>query len=151
MRVLDSSAFIAGYETEDATATIPRVRDELKDESAYRFDALEGGGMHVHVPNEAAVRRVESAARDTGDYDTLSKTDVRLIAAALELDAVLVTDDYAMQNVASALSVPVDAVQQDGIEGRRDWSFQCQGCGRTFDERKERCPVCGSELTRKSP
>ncbi|MGB9987284.1 NOB1 family endonuclease [Salarchaeum japonicum] len=151
MRVLDSSAFIAGYETDDDIATIPLVREELTDASMYRFDAMEGGGMRVHVPDEAAVNAARQAARRTGDLDTLSDTDLRLVAAAHELDATLVTDDYAMQNVASDLGVPVDVVQQEGITETREWVFQCQGCGRTFDEDRERCPVCGSSLTRKNP
>ncbi|MEE6209568.1 NOB1 family endonuclease [Salarchaeum sp. III] len=151
MRVLDSSAFIAGYETDDDVATIPLVREELTDTSTYRFDAMEGGGMRVHVPDESAVRTARKAARRTGDLDTLSDTDLRLVAAAHELDAVLVTDDYAMQNVASELGVDVDAVQQEGITEKREWVFQCQGCGRTFDDDRERCPVCGSSLTRKNP
>ncbi|MFB6176196.1 MAG: DNA-binding protein, partial [Halobaculum sp.] len=31
------------------------------------------------------------------------------------------------------------------------WSFQCVGCGREFDENRDRCPICGSDLNRKNP
>ncbi|PSP91777.1 DNA-binding protein, partial [Halobacteriales archaeon QS_1_68_44] len=95
--------------------------------------------------------RVERAARETGDAETLSRTDVRLLAAAFELDARLVTDDYAMQNVAEKLDVGVEVVAQEGIDERRDWDFQCQGCGRTFDDHRDRCAICGSDLERKRP
>ncbi|MFC6837776.1 NOB1 family endonuclease [Halomarina ordinaria] len=149
MRVLDASAFIRAYDAEGPTASIPLVREELTQRSVYRFDALEGAGMHVHVPNEAAVDRVRSAASATGDRDVLSATDTRLLAAALELDATLVTDDYAMQNVAAELDIPVEAIGREGISEERSWSFQCVGCGRTFDAKADRCPVCGSDLTRK--
>ncbi len=91
------------------------------------------------------------AAGETGDRDVLSETDTRLIAAAFELDATLVTDDYAMQNVAERLNVGVEVIAQDGIAEQRTWKFQCQGCGREFDEDKERCPICGMELSRKNP
>ncbi|WP_135824612.1 NOB1 family endonuclease [Halorussus ruber] len=151
MYVLDSSAFINEYHTTEDTATIPMVREELEDESAYRFDAMEGSGMHIHIPQDGAVERVRRAAGETGDLDELSNTDVRLIAAAFELDARLVTDDYAMQNVAEHMNVSVEVIAQDGIAEQRDWRFQCQGCGREFDENKDRCPICGSELTRKNP
>jgi UPF0271 protein len=107
--------------------------------------------MHIQIPNEAVVERVRAAADDTGDADVLSGTDVRLVAAAFELDATLVTDDYAMQNVAEHMNVSVEVIAQDGIAEQRDWRFQCQGCGREFDENKDRCPICGSELTRKNP
>ncbi|MFB6253348.1 MAG: NOB1 family endonuclease [Halobacteriaceae archaeon] len=151
MYVLDSSAFINEFHTDEPTATIPNVREELEDASAFRFDAMEGSGMHIQIPNEEVVDKVRSAAQNTGDLDELSDTDVRLIASALELDATLVTDDYAMQNVAEQLNIEVEMISQEGIEEARDWQFQCQGCGREFDEQKERCPICGSELTRKNP
>ncbi|WP_435176573.1 NOB1 family endonuclease [Halorussus sp. AFM4] len=151
MYVLDASAFINEYHTTADTATIPLVREELEDESAYRFDAMEGSGMHIHIPQDGAVERVRRAAQETGDFEELSTTDVRLVAAAFELDATLVTDDYAMQNVAERMNVDVDVIAREGITEQRDWRFQCQGCGREFDENKDRCPVCGSELTRKNP
>lgn len=151
MHVLDSSAFIQEYHTTESTATIPAVRDELEDETAYRFDAMEGSGMHIQIPEEETVERVRNAAKTSGDLEVLSETDIRLIAASLELDATLVTDDYAMQNVAEAMDVAVEIIAQEGIDEQRDWTFQCQGCGREFGENKDRCPICGSALTRKNP
>ncbi|WP_121820563.1 NOB1 family endonuclease [Halostella salina] len=151
MYVLDSSAFIDEYHTDEQTATIPMVREELEDESAYRFDAMEGSGMHIHIPGEQTVEKVRRAAGEVGDLDELSDTDIRLIAATFELDGTLVTDDYAMQNVADRLNVDVDVIAKEGITEQRDWNFQCQGCGREFDDNKDRCPVCGSSLSRKNP
>ena len=151
MHVLDSSAFINDYHTDERIATIPLVREELEDESAYRFDAMEGSGMHLHIPDSETVERIERAARETGDFEELSRTDVRLVAAAFELDGLLVTDDYAMQNVAEKLDVPVEVIDSEGIAEQRAWTFQCQGCGREFDDHHDRCPVCGSELSRKNP
>ncbi|QSG04218.1 NOB1 family endonuclease [Natranaeroarchaeum sulfidigenes] len=151
MYVLDSSAFINEYHTNSKTASIPLVREELEDESAYRYDAMEGSGMHIHIPGGETVEKIERAARESGDLDELSETDIRLIAATFELDGRLVTDDYAMQNVADKLNVDVEVIARDGIAEQRDWKFQCQGCGREFDENKERCPICGSPLSRKNP
>jgi UPF0271 protein len=151
MYVLDSSAFIHEYHTDESIASIPLVREELEDESAYRFEALEGSGMHLHIPDEETVERIERAARETGDFETLSETDIRLVAATFELDGTLVTDDYAMQNVSERLNVTVELIERDGIDEQRNWNFQCQGCGREFDENHDRCPVCGSELSRKNP
>jgi len=151
MYVLDSSAFINEYHTDEQIATIPLVREELEDEAAYRFDALEGSGMHLHIPEDNTVERIERAARETGDLAELSETDIRLIAAAFELDSRLVTDDYAMQNVAEKLDVSVEVIARDGITEQRDWLFQCAGCGREFDENRDRCPICGSSLSRKNP
>jgi UPF0271 protein len=151
MYVLDASAFINEYHTTEQQATIPLVREELEDESAYRYDAMEGSGMHIHIPEDETVERIERAARETGDLDALSETDIRLVAAAFELDGRLVTDDYAMQNVAEKLEVAVELIAREGITEQREWRFQCSGCGREFDENHDRCPVCGSDLTRKNP
>ncbi|WP_049934977.1 NOB1 family endonuclease [Haloplanus natans] len=151
MHVLDASAFIHEYHTSEEMASVPAVEEELEDESAYRFDAMEGAGMHIHIPAANTVETIERAAVETGDGEELSDTDVRLIAAAFELDGTLVTDDYAMQNVAEHLGVVVEAIARDGITEQRDWRFQCQGCGREFDEHRDRCPICGSDLSRKNP
>jgi len=151
MYVLDSSAFINDYHTDERIATIPLVQEELEGEAAYRFDALEGSGMHLHIPEDNTVERIERAARETGDLAELSDTDIRLVAAAFELDAPLVTDDYAMQNVAEKLDVTVEVIAREGITEQREWRFQCAGCGREFDENHDRCPVCGSSLSRKNP
>jgi UPF0271 protein len=151
MQVLDTSAFIHEYHTDEQTASIPLVQQELTGEHAFRFDAMEGAGMHIHIPAEGTVEKVRRAATETGDADVLSETDLRLVAAAFELDATLVTDDYAMQNVADKLDVDVEVIARDGIDERRDWKFQCAGCGREFDENHDRCPICGSGLSRKNP
>ncbi len=151
MEILDASAFIHEYDADDDAATVPEVGEELDGESSYRFDALEGAGMYIHVPENAVVERIERAARESGDADELSTTDIKLVAAAFELDATLVTDDYAMQNVAERLDIRVKFIAREGITEEREWQFQCQGCGRVFDEDKDRCPICGSGLTRKNP
>jgi len=151
MHVLDSSAFIHEYHTSEQMASVPAVEEELEDESAYRFDAMEGAGMHIHIPADNTVETIERAAVETGDGEELSDTDVRLIAAAFELDGTLVTDDYAMQNVAEHLGVVVEVIAREGITEQRNWRFQCQGCGREFDDHRDRCPICGSDLSRKNP
>jgi UPF0271 protein len=151
MHVLDSSAFIHEYHTSEQMASVPAVEAELEDESAYRFDAMEGAGMHIHIPADNTIETIERAAVETGDGEELSDTDVRLIAAAFELDGTLVTDDYAMQNVAEHLGVTVEVIAREGITEQRNWRFQCQGCGREFDDHRERCPICGSDLSRKNP
>jgi len=151
MHVLDASAFIHEYHTDEPTASIPAVKEELEGEHGFRFEAMEGAGMHIHIPTDGTVERVRRAADETGDEAALSRADARLLAAAFELDGTLVTDDYAVQNVAEKLGVETRVIARDGIDERRDWLFQCAGCGRTFEEERDRCPVCGSELSRKNP
>jgi UPF0271 protein len=150
--VLDSSFFIEdrSLDGDEKALSSPGVRDELEDASRFRFDATVGQGMRVETPSDEAVRAVREAARDTGDASVLSGVDVRLVALAYEEGATLVTDDYAMQNVASRLGVGTRGAGKEIIEEERDWRYQCAGCGRVYDE-EGRCEVCGSETTRKNP
>jgi len=151
MHILDTSAFIHEYHTDEDTASVPQVHEELEGEHAFRFDAEEGAGMHIHIPSDGTVDRITRAASETGDADELSETDLLLVATAFELDGTLVTDDYAMQNVAERLNVDVEVIAREGITEQREWQFQCAGCGRTFDDDHDRCPICGSDLSRKNP
>jgi UPF0271 protein len=150
--VLDSSFFIEdrSLEGDEDALSLPGVRDELEDASRFRFDATVGQGMRLETPSDEAVREVRGAARETGDASVLSGTDIRLVALACDEDATLVTDDYAMQNVASRLGVGSRGIGKKRIDEERDWRYQCAGCGRVYDEKK-RCGVCGSETTRKNP
>lgn len=151
MRVLDASAFIRDHGADGPTASVPAVREELTDESRLRFDAREGAGMAVRAPDPDSLRQVRSTARETGDHDELSGADEAVLAAALELEATVVSDDYAVQNVATRLGLGVEGIERGEITEQRDWLFQCTGCGRTYDDDPGRCPVCGADATRKSP
>lgn len=151
MLVLDASAFIATYDPDGPVASVPAVREELEGTAATRFAAMEGRGMRVHAPDRETRQRVEQAAAETGDRAELSAADTDLLAAAVELDGTVATDDYAVQNVATTLGLDVDPVARDSIDDHREWRFQCVGCGREFDEDRDRCPVCGADLTRKNP
>jgi UPF0271 protein len=151
VRVLDAPAFVRDYRPEGDVASVPAVRDELDGTAASRFEAVAGGELRVHDPRPEAVERVRRAARATGDDGVLSDADRQGLAAALELDATLVTDDYAMQNVAARLELDTEPVARDGIDEQREWRFRCEGCGRTFDDDRDRCPICGSGLSRTAP
>jgi UPF0271 protein len=56
-----------------------------------------------------------------------------------------------MRRVDEKLEVTVEVIARAGISEQREWLFQCAGCGREFDENHDRCPVCGSSLSRKNP
>ncbi|MFP4631903.1 MAG: NOB1 family endonuclease [Halobacteriales archaeon] len=150
MYVLDSSAFILEVEASDDLASVSGVRRELESSALYRYEAMEGAGMKVLTPSDDAREAVESAARDTGDLGVLSSVDVDVLAAAYDVDGVLVSDDYAVQNVAEELEVEYEAIGQDEISEHRSWVYQCQGCGRTSEDSGV-CVVCGAEKTRKNP
>ncbi len=146
--VLDSSVFLSEFPVEGSLFTTPSVIDELVDLcSKCRHESLLAQGLTVMEPSEEALAAVDRAARDTGDAGVISATDRDVLALAHDLGAVLVTDDFAVQNVASRLKVRTVPILQRSARPVR-WRFRCTGCGRYFRE-PGTCQICGSEIKRK--
>jgi len=146
--VLDTSFFFGDYPAHGEIFTTPSVVDELKDiRSKGNFEKWSAQGLRVQSPGEESRKRVTAAARLTKDSPVISVTDSDLIALALELGAVLLTDDFAIQNVAIALGIPTVPLIQRKAR-RIHWKFRCSGCGR-YAETAGDCPVCGAEIKRK--
>ena len=95
------------------------------------------------------------AAVGTGDMSGLSNVDLSLIALALEKSAVLVTDDYRMQNVSTAIGIEWRPIGETGITQTWNWELRCLGCKivqpppKSPNPRRSdfgECLECGSEL-----
>lgn len=146
-RVLDATAFFVDIPLSGELFTTPGVVGEIVDaESKWRFEALSAAGLVVMSPGTASLRAVREAARSTGDETVLSGADCEILALALETGAEIVSDDFAIHNVAHHLRIPVFPLQQRRAK-RRTWKFRCPGCGRLAKGPGE-CPVCGSGLKR---
>jgi len=151
MRVLDTSAILSGRWQAGNVVTTPGVIDEFE-EGGHSFRMLQyarEAGLDVMLPSDSAMQKVRDAARRTGDLPVLSDTDIELLALAAMLgDATVVTDDYAMQNVARELTLQYEAVVEKGIDEQWTWRYRCRSCGRWADAGVEQCPVCGGPVRR---
>lgn len=146
--VLDASVFFSDLSVTGEAYTTPSVVAELVDlRSKCRYEALLATGLIVREPDECHRNAVETAAAECGDAERLSGTDREILALALELAAVLVTDDFAVQNVAHRLKISTRSIHQRSARPIR-WRFRCSGCGRFYREAGE-CPVCGAAIKRK--
>ncbi|WP_332449874.1 NOB1 family endonuclease [Methanoculleus sp.] len=146
--VLDASVFFAEVPLEGPMATTPSVVGELADLHAKcRFEVLLATGLSVREPRREDLARVDEAAVRTGDAGVLSVTDREILALALELSAVLVTDDFAVQNVAHRLGIETRSIRQRQARPIR-WRYRCSGCGRYWREPGD-CRVCGAPVRRK--
>lgn len=154
--VLDTSAVIAGFVPGLADAkqiTVPEVLEEARD-LCSRLEletAVLAGKVKVGEPSPDSLAKVRAKAKQTGDV--VSQTDIRLLALALDLksdNAELVTDDYAIQNIASSLGIPYSRVAMPGIKEVLRWEAVCPGCGRRYPPSATKCPACGSELVRRA-
>lgn len=148
--VLDTNVFIHGSQFDLAVLehplSVPAVTAELRSKKAQiRFDIDD---VTLVEPDPDTVEEVGLVAREKGE--PLSHTDIKLIALAKDRDAVLVTDDYGMQNVATALDVDYEGFIQDEITEEIDWKYVCAECGRAVPMDMPRCPVCGGDVTRTS-
>ena len=145
--VLDASFFFSGLTLEGELFTPPSVAEELADlRSRGRLEALLAAGLSICSPSGESMDRVTRAAEETGDAPRLSAADRDVIALALDLDATVVTDDYALQNVALFLGLSVRGILQGKARPRR-WKFRCTGCHRRYSSAGT-CPECGSPLKR---
>jgi rRNA maturation endonuclease Nob1 len=160
--LLDTSAFIVGYEssaTDEDHYTVPSVRAELKKEvfQQLRLDiALKRGKIRLLSPENLYLDKVKTTAEELGEVAALSYTDMELLAGGLQLRAegkmpVIVSDDYAVQNVADGLSLRHRSLAAPGITRRFNWIIYCPGCKRRFKKLPSRgfCPICGTTLKRK--
>jgi UPF0271 protein len=146
--VLDASVFFTDWYPEGELFTTPSVCDELRDiRSKGNFEKLSAAGLTVLSPGRESRDAVAAAATTSRDTGIISETDHDLLALARELGAVLYTDDFAIQNVATVLKVETHPISQRRAK-RIHWKYRCSGCGRYFDHDGE-CPVCGAAVKRK--
>ncbi|MET1124273.1 MAG: NOB1 family endonuclease [Archaeoglobaceae archaeon] len=144
--VIDSTAIFRRRAIYENMVTVPEVVAEILDEGSELYFSVKN--LRVEEASEESTRKVIEVAKRTGDIHKLSKTDLKVLAKALDEkargnDVVLVTDDYAIQNVAIELGIPFEGVIQRTISGSVRWVKKCRGCGRKIDS--DVCPVCGSE------
>lgn len=122
----------------------PEVVDEVKDSvSVIMLEALRDK-IQVLKPSPEAVRKVLQEARRSGDISKLSRTDISVLALALEKKAVLLTEDFTMQNLARILGIRVETVRGKRIKAPRRKMKRCKVCGCVYPTELSECPDCGS-------
>lgn len=147
--VLDTSALLSGLGFEGEAYLPSSVLREARGRGIdARLESLLETRARVLEPREEELRRVRAAARESGDDARLSPVDHDVLALALQLEAQVVSDDYAIQNVASRLGLPHRPALLPGIREEIGWSFRCTGCGRFWPAHEAPCPVCGAPLKR---
>ena len=152
-RVLDSSAFYAGipFSSNEPSYITPLIYNEIehikKDHDAIRI-LIETKRLMINEPDNQFIITANNAAKKSGDFPNLSHEDISAIALSIQLKAELVTDDFAVSNVAKNLSIKVVPVMTSGIKNVVTWKYYCSGCKTDFSKVTE-CPRCGNKLKRK--
>lgn len=152
-RVYDASAFYAGvpFASPDAGLTTSLVFEEIKhikkNHGALEI-LLQTDRLTIQDPNSVSLDHITSMAKKTGDIQKLSKADLSAVALAHQLNVMLVTDDFAVSNLAKNLNLIVNPIMTKGIKDVGRWVHYCAGCKKEFTGISE-CPNCGNKLNRK--
>jgi len=136
---------VRAVEEELSAGTMPQLRFRMFSEK---------GELKVQAPSLRAEGMVEEASRKAGESGYLSKADREVLALALDLkldghEPVIVSDDYAIQNVAEHLQIGHSSLANYGIVHRFDWIMYCPACFRRYQPPEKNCRVCGTALRRK--
>jgi UPF0271 protein len=151
---LDSSAFYAGlpFRSLDKFVTTFEVFDEIrhikKDHNA--LDVLfETNRLKIMQAENDTTKQVILKSKETGDYQQLSKQDISVLALCVENNGELVTDDFAVSNVAKNMGIDVVPLMTNGITDVGKWIHYCAGCGKNYEDGISECPICGNHLKKK--
>ncbi len=152
--VLDTTAFYAGVpytNTSENLVTTPDVISEVSNERTRSLIALSKINVLQGTPQN--LKTVQEAARKTGDT-SMSKADLSVLALCLNLneegnEAILLSDDFAVENVASRLGIKARPLMTNGIKTASEWVFFCPACGKRYTKQRSDCLVCGTKLEKR--
>ena len=154
--ILDTSAFLSGkplnFNDVQLITTI-NIEKEIKpggrDYQNYIY--LKEKCLIFKTPSKDSLKKIKETLEKTGDIDRLSLFDIEILAIALDennqknVEVVLLTDDYSIQNVAIYNNIKFKSLNQDGITKKFKWISRCRGCGKKFKDNISICPICGSD------
>ena len=143
----------------DEQVTTDSVINELKYGTAAQTRvkiALDAGKIRLRKPSPEALEEIENSSIKIGDFNALSKADREVLALSLEFrksgwSSILVSDDYAIQNVAEYLGLAYTSLMTFGIRYRFQWLLYCPACHRKYSETTllKDCEICGTLLKRR--
>ncbi|MFP4005391.1 MAG: NOB1 family endonuclease [Candidatus Hadarchaeia archaeon] len=153
----DTSALIGGYTPnleKNTQYIVPQILEEARSLSArLKLETgIRSGQVKVKEPSPQAMEEVKKEVQKTNDR--VSETDTKILALAHELKAegkkpVIVTDDYAIQNLSEILEIKYSEVAKPGIDEIYKWKKECPACGRVYSKDILKCEACGTRLIRK--
>ena len=124
--MLDATAFYAGipFSSQDSYYVTTMVYDEIKhikkNHSALEI-LLDSKRLVIHDPDINFEEKVRYTAKETGDLKSLSNEDISSISLSLEFNTALISDDFAISNVAKQLGIEIIPLMTKGIKITGKW------------------------------
>lgn len=131
--------------------TTSNVISELKDfKSRMNLDiARQSSRLQITEPSPEILKKVVNFIRKKDPRTPLSNTDISILALTLQLKGTLISDDFALQNAATHLQVPIKTLSGKKITHLKEWKLKCKSCGKFIAFSLQTCPSCGGQLIRK--
>jgi len=159
--VLDASAIYNGVLTHNISGVkyvpqcvLEEVRGMMRGEALIE-EALLYEELQIIVPDKVILSELKKQARETGDIHELSDCDLAVLAVARslqmkELDAIILSDDYDIQNLANHIGLVCKGIHWKGITSIHEYSWVCPGCGNKSKTQTDNCIECGTKMKRKT-
>ena len=150
MFILDTCAFLTQKHPTGEFVTVPGIKNEIINrQSRQYFENMLATQLKVMKAQKNSYDVVNKEAKETGDYDVLSKVDRDILALGYECKGTIITDDFAIQNVALALELKFLSCSGKVISEKRAWRYKCTACNHKEKVKLKNCSVCGSEEIRR--
>ena len=150
MFILDTCAFLSQKHPTGEFVTVPGIKSEIINrQSRQYFENMLATQLKVMKAQKNSYDVVSKEAKETGDYDVLSKVDMDILALGYECKGTIITDDFAIQNVALALELKFLSCSGKVISEKRAWRYKCTACNHKEKVKLKNCSVCGSEEIRR--
>ena len=148
--VLDTCAFLTQKHPNGDFVTVPGIKNEIVNkQSKQYFENMLATNLKIMKAEKYSYDVVEKKAKDTGDFDVLSRVDIDIIELGYQYKGTIITDDFAIQNIALALNIKFLSCSGKIISKKRVWRYGCTACGYKEKIKLENCSVCGNEEIRR--
>ena len=146
MYVLDTCAFLSQKHPDGKLITIPQIELEIQNKQSLQyFLNIKEIGLEIREPSRKNLEIIKLNAEKTGDLDVLSDIDQKILAIAYETKSTIVSDDFAIQNVALYMNIEYISCSGKTIKELRKWKYKCSACNFVSNNRNSECITCGSK------
>jgi rRNA maturation endonuclease Nob1 len=140
VKAVDANVIIHGRGLNEELITVPEVLDELKSTRAQQ--GLSSHKVEQRTPSEESLEKVREKSDEINSL--ASEVDQKLLALALDLDCVLLTDDKELQNLGLHMEAEIEGFMDEVPDEKLSWEMRCTRCGK----KASKCG-CGATPERK--